>query len=1036
MHATKPELKLLLGLTALLVSGQPALAQAAGVSDATDTKRSGAQASEKTSDTEEVLTLSPFVIAADKAEGYVASESVTGTRIATKLRESPMVVDVITADFLKDFGAFDLSQQIGWVANISPTDSDGSFILRGFSSTPFVDGFRRLGPLDLVDTARIEIIKGPAASIYGQTLPGGVLNYTSRKPGTKPAYRMGVDFGSEGFFRSEVSSTGPVGASKKLFYMTNIATNTRHFEEEFANQRRTSLSMQLMYKPDAQTTFNAKFAMQTNRSRDRQSIPWMKGSNRAFLTNNNGTLGLNADGVALRYAYPALRYNTATGTYTTTTTTATIPITSVVLPYNISAGDYEKYKSYIADPSKWSAPLELSGPIATVSSSWERLGLEYATIHTNGPTAYTDYSLWSGNFSGEHRWNEHVNTKFTADAFQRPYENQAFSGNQLDYANPDYPDGKVGDSTPAWRKMRSKGYSTQLDNLFTFKTGPVNHNFLVTFDFTHKEDRDYRLTTTNGTIPTGTIGTPNYLMGRFLRAATLNKDNLTDNSTFLYYPVVLPLGPRSTGVYRWNGTTYGNSTSSTTPYAYPQLLSWPYDNSTYWVPTYTEYPQYYNTVTNNTLGQSDDYGLFMSERASFFKGRITALAGARYDYLQNWYKNYQSTDVSKIRANWDEQALTYQAGITGYVTKNIIVFANKSTAYNPNMQTVNKKVQPILGYDDEGEPVYGQATFETAVMPNEESSGYEFGTRFVMLDEKFNVSISRFVIDRKNKVDSYTNEYNISEYVGSGAQRSKGYEVSFNYAITDSLQVNGAYGYNDTRYTRNTLAYLVGSPTPQNSKNNYSLLLKYSVRRSVLKGLSFTAGARYYDRSLVAVGSGGFITTNPFAVNGYKPMIRNTPLATGVLPVPELPAGLLILSRNIPTVISDPTVLNPTTGKAMTVTNANRGYVEGVNVPSDWIKYTGQAMDGSKTYYIMDGDGATFSSYRYKTNIDDNRINVYNSPYCLINFGVGYSFRTNKGRFNHTVRVNVQNAFDRFYTYGSGVLGFGREYTMSYGLAF
>lgn len=954
---------------------------------------------------EDIQVLSPFEVTTDRGGGYIASESITGTRIATKLRESPMVVDVVTAEFLKDFGAFDLSQQIGWVGNVSPSDSDGSIILRGFASTPYVDGFRRLGPLDLVDTARIEIIKGPAASIYGQTLPGGMINFTSRRPKTKAENTVNVTGGSNGFFRMDMSSTGPVGKSKKLFYMTNLATSTRGFEQEWASQQRKNLSQQFMFKPDADTTFNVKFAFQKNHNNDRQSLPWVKTSTSGFLTNNGGVLGQNAQGTPLRYTYPSISaYNTTTGVYTTKSNTANLPLPAVLVKYNISQADLNKYYAYIADPSAWATPLALGTQLQT-TNSWDRLATEWPTLHTNGPSSYSNNQLYSGNIWGERKWSDFVNTRFTLDLYNRPGESQSVSGNQMYYTDPNYPDGNVGGSTPTYREQYSKGYSSQLDNLFSFKTGPISHKFLVTFDFTHKQDRDFRRTTDTGTN---------------------NKYQIIDPSG-IAYPLTLPLGPGSTGSLRWSNGTYVAGT---------QLLSYPYDGYSYWYPTFDQYPQLYTKITNNLNQLSDDYGIFASERATFFKGRITALAGARYDYLQNWYKNYLSSDPAMIRNKWDDQALTYQVGLTGYVTKNIILFANKSSAYNPNMQVVQRRTSPIIGYDAEGAPLFGDTVFESVVMPNEKGKGYEFGTRFVLFDEHLNISMSRFVIDRENKIDSYTNEYGISEYVGNGAQRSKGYEVSFNWAVTDSLQVNGSYGYNDTRYTKNSLAYLVGSPTPQNSKNNYNMVVMYNFRKGMLKGLRFTAGARYYERSLINVGSGGFNTTNPFAASGFKPLIRNTPLSTGVLPFPDLPSGLIVLSRNDPTAGNDPNgAVNPSSGKVLTNNQVNKGYVEGVNVPAGWIKYTGQTMDPNSTYYIMDGNGRTADSYKYKTNIDDNRSNVYNPSYALFNFGVSYSFRQGK-KLSHSIRFNLQNAFDKFYTYGNGVLGFGREYTVSYGLTF
>ncbi|OAM88728.1 TonB-dependent receptor [Termitidicoccus mucosus] len=628
-----------------------------------------------------------------------------------------------------------------------------------------------------------------------------------------------------------------------------------------------------------------------------------------------------------------------------------------------------------------------------------------------------------------------LSSKFTFDYFGSPSEQQTNSGNQMYYTDPNYPDGNVGGSTPTWRKRKSDGLSAQLDNMFSFKTGPVRHKFLITLDYTHKKDSDRRLTT-----DTGSSFPSNDLSARYI----IRDKN--DNSVI--YPLTLPLGPRSTGVLRWN-TAAQSATQPIPQYSYyegEQLLPWPHTDYSFWFPTYDDYSRLYVRTSNDTIGKSDDYGVFASERATFFDGRLMLLVGGRFDQLQNNFQNRASTDPAMRASAWDDHAFTYQAGLTGYATRNIILFANASSAYNPNMQVVSKRVSTVT-YDDDGYPTgESDVRFLSTVLPNEEGDGYEFGTRFVLFKDRLNITASRFVINRDNKVDSYTNEFGISEYVGNGSQQSKGYEVEFNWAVTGALQVNGAYGYNDTRYTRNSLAYLVGAPTAQNAKNNYSLLFRYRFRNGALKGLSVQGGVRYYDRSLINVGSGGLITTNPYATGSYKPLLRNARMGTGVLPFPTLPEGLVILSRTCTVSRIDgagkrvggeePTgAINPNTGALMVNNQLDKGFTPGVNIPSDWISYTGQPMEAGRTYYIIDGDGQTSASYIYKANIDDNRANVYNRSYAIYNIGASYTFKTGS-RCAHALRFNISNLFDKFYTYGNGVRGYGREFSVGYSVDF
>ena len=70
----------------------------------------------------------------------------------------------------------------------SPSEITGQYQLRGFGSpVELVDGYRRIGLIDTSDMDRIEVIKGPDASIYGAIQPGGVVNFITRQPTTVPA---------------------------------------------------------------------------------------------------------------------------------------------------------------------------------------------------------------------------------------------------------------------------------------------------------------------------------------------------------------------------------------------------------------------------------------------------------------------------------------------------------------------------------------------------------------------------------------------------------------------------------------------------------------------------------------------------------------------------------------------------------------------------------------------------------------------------------------------------------------------------------
>ena len=124
-----------------------------------------------------------------EAEGY-APKTTVAAKIPAELRDIPQTVDVVPEALLRDQRAFSIQDALKNVPGVGLSHGDGQrdqVTIRGFSaiSDQFVDGFRddALYFRDLSNIERIEIIKGPAAVLYGRGSSGGLINRITRKPG-------------------------------------------------------------------------------------------------------------------------------------------------------------------------------------------------------------------------------------------------------------------------------------------------------------------------------------------------------------------------------------------------------------------------------------------------------------------------------------------------------------------------------------------------------------------------------------------------------------------------------------------------------------------------------------------------------------------------------------------------------------------------------------------------------------------------------------------------------------------------------------
>lgn len=180
------------------------------------TASSGSNASGASS-TGETVELSPFIVSTS-VEGYMASNTISGTAMNAPLREVPMTINVITSEFLDDALVGDLANAFDYNSSITQTNRQpvgnrqASWSIRGFRNRNIlIDGVSGgdFIPTQLID--RIEVVKGPN-TLYGQSDPGGLVNVVTKRPTgsgrAKLRHRMGEQHLSETTFDYDAPALG------------------------------------------------------------------------------------------------------------------------------------------------------------------------------------------------------------------------------------------------------------------------------------------------------------------------------------------------------------------------------------------------------------------------------------------------------------------------------------------------------------------------------------------------------------------------------------------------------------------------------------------------------------------------------------------------------------------------------------------------------------------------------------------------------------------------------------------------------------
>ncbi|MSU51603.1 MAG: TonB-dependent receptor [Opitutus sp.] len=229
---------------------------------------------------EEIVRLSEFTVAETADRSYVASESVTGTRVRTPIKDLTFTVNVITSEFLQDFAYFEIND-LGYTSSVNNFDNGGGNVnIRGYGATSYLrNGFLRLGLVDRVNVDRIEVIKGPAAAIYGMTTPAGMVNIITKRPKDRPSQSFSIATGDYNTTRADLNAAGPLGASGRDSYAFSAGFHERNYDTPWAMTRTKTGSLAVQHKFARRGTLLVELEWIARRTNPVGAIPFRSVSN-------------------------------------------------------------------------------------------------------------------------------------------------------------------------------------------------------------------------------------------------------------------------------------------------------------------------------------------------------------------------------------------------------------------------------------------------------------------------------------------------------------------------------------------------------------------------------------------------------------------------------------------------------------------------------------------------------------------------------------------------------------------------------------
>jgi len=231
----------------------------------TTTTDSTAQSQTTAASQDQAVQLSPFQVNANATNGYRTDATTTGSKIATALVDLPLTVDVLDREFLDDTAVTGVSEAIKYVAGVSYMGQTGTydtdqFGIRGFHTDEELrNGVYNPGVSDESNIERVEVVKGPAAVLYGIAAPGGLINYTTKQPFDTPQTAVSYTYGSWAYNKLDVDYNQPLSSDGSVLFRMPIGITDAGSNWKYIHDHKLAINPVLIFKPTKTLTINLDY---------------------------------------------------------------------------------------------------------------------------------------------------------------------------------------------------------------------------------------------------------------------------------------------------------------------------------------------------------------------------------------------------------------------------------------------------------------------------------------------------------------------------------------------------------------------------------------------------------------------------------------------------------------------------------------------------------------------------------------------------------------------------------------------------------
>ncbi|MEY2880803.1 MAG: hypothetical protein RLZZ15_3183 [Verrucomicrobiota bacterium] len=237
----------------------------------------------------DAIQLSPFEVRPEDDSGYQAANTTAGSRLNSKLKDTPAAISPFTKEFLSDIGATDLESMLAYATNVErevedatngfnnppgrdSTGNDFRFRVRGVAGSSSVNYAQSGVPVDLYNIERAEMASGPNSILFGLGAPGGTVSLTSKFATLRRTSTSAKSVvGSWDYFRHELDHNHVIARGKFGVRLLGLYQDAKGWRKWDLNESRR-ITGAFSWQPLANTAIRGSY--QAGQSANNISLPW------------------------------------------------------------------------------------------------------------------------------------------------------------------------------------------------------------------------------------------------------------------------------------------------------------------------------------------------------------------------------------------------------------------------------------------------------------------------------------------------------------------------------------------------------------------------------------------------------------------------------------------------------------------------------------------------------------------------------------------------------------------------------------------